>query len=113
LFPDTEIPDQRRVTRYASSSLNEETKIGDYTSWWNAGTEQKKDEQKSRTCITMVKLIIEPKKGKDGQIEFAVNYQDPKTDNSFTITITNSFDEAIDRLKTTLEAEVQTMMQKK
>jgi hypothetical protein len=63
--------------------------------------------------IIMVKLIIEPKKSKDGQVEFTVNYQDPKTDNSFTITITNSLDEAIERLKTTLEAEVQAMMQKK
>jgi hypothetical protein len=63
--------------------------------------------------IIMVKLIIEPKKAKDGQVEFTVNYQDPKTDNSFTITITNSLDEAIGRLKTTLEAEVQAMMQKK
>ena len=61
----------------------------------------------------MVKLIIEPKKAKDGQIEFTVNYVDPKTDNSFTLTITNSLDEAMDRLMTTLEAEVQAMMEKK
>ena len=61
----------------------------------------------------MVKLIIEPKKAKDGQIEFTVNYQDQKTDNSFTITITNSIDEAVGRLKSTLEAEVQAMQQKK
>jgi len=63
--------------------------------------------------IIMVKLIIEPKKAKDGQVEFTVNYQDPKTDNSFTITITNSLDEALERLKATLEAEIQAMMQKK
>jgi hypothetical protein len=61
----------------------------------------------------MAKLIIEPKKAKDGQIEFTVNYLDPKTDNSFTITITNSLDEAVERLKETLGAEVQAMMQKK
>ena len=61
----------------------------------------------------MVRLIIEPKKGKDGQIEFTVNYQDPKTDNSFTITVTNSLDEAVERLKGTLEAEVQAMLAKK
>jgi hypothetical protein len=61
----------------------------------------------------MAKLIIEPKKGKDGQIEYTVNYMDPKTDNSFTITITNSLDEAVERLKSTLEAEVQAMREKK
>ena len=61
----------------------------------------------------MAKLIIEPKKGKDGQVEYTVNYVDPKTDNSFTITITNSLDEAIERLRSTLEAEVQAMLQKK
>jgi hypothetical protein len=63
--------------------------------------------------ITMAKMTIEPKKGKDGQIEFTVNYLDPKTDNSFTITITNSLDEAVERLKSTLEAEVQAMREKK
>jgi len=63
--------------------------------------------------IIMVRLIIEPKKGKDGQIEFTVNYQDPKTDNSFTITVTNSLEEAVERLKGTLEAEVQAMLAKK
>ena len=61
----------------------------------------------------MVRIIIEPKKAKDGQIEFTVNYQDPKTDNSFTITITNSLDEAVERMKGTLEAEVQAMLAKK
>jgi hypothetical protein len=61
----------------------------------------------------MAKMIIEPKKGKDGQIEYTVNYVDPKTDNTFTITITNSLDEAMERLRSTLEAEVQAMMQKK
>jgi hypothetical protein len=61
----------------------------------------------------MAKLVIEPKKAKDGQIEYTVIYQDPKTDNSFTITITNSLGEAMERLKATLEAEVQLMQQKK
>jgi hypothetical protein len=61
----------------------------------------------------MAKMTIEPKKGKDGQIEYTVNYLDPKTDNTFTITITNSLDEAIVRLKETLEAEVRAMQQKK
>jgi len=61
----------------------------------------------------MAKLNIEPKKGKDGQVEFTVNYVDQKTDNHFTITVTNSLDEALERLKSTLEAEVQAMLQKK
>jgi len=61
----------------------------------------------------MSKLIIEPKKTKDGTVEFTLIYQDPKTDNSFTITITNDLNELIARLKETLEAEVQTMTQKK
>ena len=61
----------------------------------------------------MAKLIIEPKKGKDGQVEYTVDYQDRKTDNNFTITVTNSLDEAMERLKSTLEAEVQAMQQKK
>ncbi|MDD1661332.1 MAG: hypothetical protein LUQ49_02580 [Methanomicrobiales archaeon] len=61
----------------------------------------------------MAKLIVEPKKGKDGQVEFTVTYQDQKTDNNFTITVTNSLDEAMERLKSTLEAEVQAMQQKK
>jgi hypothetical protein len=61
----------------------------------------------------MAKLIIEPKKGKDGQVEYTVIYLDQKTDNNFTITATNSLDEALERLKSTLEAEVQAMVQKK
>ena len=61
----------------------------------------------------MAKIIIEPKKGKDGQVEFTVDYQDKKTDNNFTLTITNSLDEAMERTRATLEAEVQAMMQKK
>jgi len=61
----------------------------------------------------MAKLIIEPKKAKDGTVEFTLIYQDPKTDNSFTITITNELSELIERIKETLEAEVQTITQKK
>jgi hypothetical protein len=61
----------------------------------------------------MAKLIVEPKKGKDGQVEFTVTYLDQKTDNNFTITVTNSLDEAMERLKATLEAEALAMMQKK
>jgi hypothetical protein len=61
----------------------------------------------------MPKLIIEPKKAKDGQIEYIVNYHDPRSDNSFTITTTNNLDEAVDRLKSTLVSEVASMQQKK
>jgi hypothetical protein len=61
----------------------------------------------------MAQLIIEPRKGKDGQIEYTVNYHDKKSDNSFTITITSDPNEALDKLKTTLESEVASMQQKK
>lgn len=61
----------------------------------------------------MAQLIIEPKKGKDGQVEFSVNYHDKKSDNSFTITMTNDLNEAVDKLKITLEGEVASMQQKK
>jgi hypothetical protein len=61
----------------------------------------------------MVKLIIEPKKSRDGTIEFTLIYKDTKTDNSFTITITNEVAELLDHLKATLEAEVQTMTTQK
>ena len=61
----------------------------------------------------MAKLIVEPKKGKDGQVEFTVTYLDQKTDNNFTITVTNNLVEAMERLKATLGAEAQAMMQKK
>jgi len=61
----------------------------------------------------MAQLIIEPKKGKDGQIEYTVNYHDKKSDNSFTITTTQNLDEAVDKLKLTLEGEVASMQQKK
>lgn len=61
----------------------------------------------------MAQLIIEPKKGKDGQIEFTVNYHDKKSDNSFTITTTSDLDEAVEKLKATLVGEVANMQQKK
>lgn len=61
----------------------------------------------------MAKLIIEPKKGKDGQIEYVVNYHDPKSDNSFMITTTDDLNEAVDKLKSTLQSEVESMQQKK
>jgi hypothetical protein len=61
----------------------------------------------------MAQLIIEPRKGKDGQIEFTVNYHDKKSDNSFTITTTTDLDEAVEKLKTTLIGEVASMQQKK
>jgi hypothetical protein len=57
----------------------------------------------------MAKLIIELKKTKDGTVEFTLIYKDPKTDNSFTITVTSEISELLDHLKATLEAEVQTM----
>ncbi len=60
----------------------------------------------------MAKFIIEPKKGKDGQIDYIVTYHDPKTDNQFTLTTTNDLDEAVGRLKTTLESEVEAMKKK-
>ncbi|MDD1690987.1 MAG: hypothetical protein LUQ66_10040, partial [Methanoregula sp.] len=66
-----------------------------------------------RDGVFMAKLIIEPKKTKEGQIEYIVNYHDPKSDNSFMVTTTSDLNEAIDRLKSTLESEVQTMLQKK
>ncbi|MCJ7741792.1 MAG: hypothetical protein MUO95_03805 [Methanoregula sp.] len=63
-------------------------------------------------CMAMAKLIIELKKGKDGLIEYIVTYHDPKTDNQFTLTTTNDLNEAVARLKATLESEVETMNKK-
>jgi hypothetical protein len=59
----------------------------------------------------MAQLIIEPKKGKDGQIEYTVSYHDKKSDNSFTITITHDLNEAVDKLKETLVSDVAAMQQ--
>ena len=61
----------------------------------------------------MAKLIIEPKKGKEGQIDYIVTYHDPKSDNQFMVTTTSDIEEALRRLKETLENEVQAMQQKK
>jgi len=61
----------------------------------------------------MAQLIIEPKKGKDNSIEYIVNYHDKKSDNSFTITTTTDLNEAVEKLRSTLEAEVQALQQKK
>ncbi len=61
----------------------------------------------------MPKLIIEPKRTKDGQIEYIVNYHDPRSDNSFTITTTGDLNEAVNKLRSTLESEVELMQQKK
>jgi hypothetical protein len=54
----------------------------------------------------MPKLIIEPKKSKDGQIEYIVNYHDPRSDNSYMITTTTDLNEAVDKLKSTRASEV-------
>ena len=61
----------------------------------------------------MAKIIIEPKFNNEGQIEYFVNYHDPKSDNSFLITSTSDIEEAVSRLKSTLESEAQSMIQKK
>jgi len=60
----------------------------------------------------MVKLIIEPKKAKDGQIEYIVTYHDVKADNQFTVTTTNDLNEAVQRLKETLESEAKILSSK-
>ena len=60
----------------------------------------------------MAKLIIEPKKGKDSQIDYIVTWHDVKTDNQFMVTTTNNLDEAIQRLKETLENDVQELLKK-
>ena len=61
----------------------------------------------------MAQLIIEPKMGKDGLVEFTVNYHDKKSDNSFTITTTNDLNEAVEKLKETLVSDVAHMQQQK
>ncbi len=60
----------------------------------------------------MAKFIIEPKKGKDGLNDYIVTYQDQKTDNQFTLTTTNDLNEAMERMRSTLESEVQAMNKK-
>jgi hypothetical protein len=66
-----------------------------------------------REQTIMAKLIIEPKKAKEGQIDYIVSYHDPKSDNQFMVTTTSNLDEAMQRLRETLENEVQVMQQKK
>ena len=61
----------------------------------------------------MAKIIIEPKRGQEGQIDYVVTYQDIKTDNQFMVTTTNDAGEALLRLKETLENEVREMSSKK
>ena len=61
----------------------------------------------------MAKIIIEPKRGHDGQIDYVVTYQDIKTDNQFMVTTTSNVGEALLRLKETLENEVSEMSKKK
>jgi hypothetical protein len=61
----------------------------------------------------MAKIIIEPKRGQEGQIDYVVTYQDVKTDNQFMVTTTSDAGEALSRLKETLENEVSEMLKKK
>jgi hypothetical protein len=61
----------------------------------------------------MAKIIIEPKRAPDGQIDYVVTYQDIKTDNQFMVTTTSDEGEALLRLKETLENEVREMADKK
>ncbi|MDD1656473.1 MAG: hypothetical protein LUO87_03755 [Methanomicrobiales archaeon] len=61
----------------------------------------------------MAQLIVEPKKNKEGTVDYHVVYHDQKSSNSFTLTITGNLQEALDKVKDTLEAEVQAMQQKK
>jgi len=61
----------------------------------------------------MAKIIIEPKRGQGGQIDYVVTYQDIKTDNQFMVTTTSDAGEALLRLKETLENEVSEMLKKK
>ncbi len=61
----------------------------------------------------MAKIIVEPKRGSEGQIDYVVTYQDMKTDNQFMVTTTTDPGKAIARLKETLENEVLEMSKKK
>ena len=63
--------------------------------------------------MIMAKIIIEPKRGQGGQIDYVVTYQDIKTDNQFMVTTTSDAGEALLRLKETLENEVSEMSKKK
>jgi len=61
----------------------------------------------------VAKIVIEPKRGQEGQIDYVVTYQDVKTDNQFMVTTTTDPGEALSRLKETLENEVREMSSKK
>ncbi|MBS1195246.1 MAG: hypothetical protein H6R30_584 [Methanomicrobia archaeon] len=60
----------------------------------------------------MAQVIMEPKKTKEGTIDFHVVYHDQKSGNNFTLTITGNLQEALDKARDTLEAEVQFMQKK-
>jgi hypothetical protein len=61
----------------------------------------------------MAQIIMEPKKTKEGTIDYHVVYHDQKSGNSFTLTITGNLQEALDKARDSLEAETQFMLQKK
>jgi hypothetical protein len=60
----------------------------------------------------MAQVIMEPKKTKEGTIDFHVVYHDQKSGNNFTLTITGNLQDALDKARDTLEAEVQFMQKK-
>ena len=60
----------------------------------------------------MAQVIMEPKKTKEGTIDYHVVYHDQKSGNNFTLTITGNLQEALDKARDTLEAEVQFMQKK-
>jgi|MudIll2142460700_1097286.scaffolds.fasta_scaffold48796_2 hypothetical protein len=60
----------------------------------------------------MAQVIMEPKKTKEGTIDFHVVYHDQKSGNNFTLTITGNLQEALDKARDTLEAEAQFMQKK-
>ena len=60
----------------------------------------------------MAQVIMEPKKTKEGTIDFHVIYHDQKSGNNFTLTITGNLQEALDKARDTLEAEAQFMQKK-
>ena len=60
----------------------------------------------------MAQVIMEPKKTKEGTIDYHVVYHDQKSGNNFTLTITGNLQEALDKARDTLEAEAQFMQKK-
>ncbi len=61
----------------------------------------------------MAQLIVEPKKTKEGTIDYHVVYHDLKSGNTFTLNIKGNLQEALDKARDSLEAETQFMLQKK